>query len=453
MRALTIAVLTLLLALAGCRGRAPAGGASGEAPGQKAPGEDEMCPEHGVLMAICTKHHPKLVPIFQAKGDWCPEHGFPESVCPICHPERGGRPAVNVSAKGKDDGPADGTKVRFKTREAARLAGIQTVKAEARKEGGGVLATARLAYDATRLAQVNARSPGVVRALRADVGAKVAKGDPLAVLESAAVGADRSRLEAARSRALVARKSWERNDELHQQGISSTKDVQEARRELDAANAELAALGSALSMAGAGSGSGGSYTLSAPLAGVVTQRTATIGKLVGTEELLFEIVDVSSMWAEIDVPENDLAVVATGQAVALRLDGLPGRDFQGAISVLAPALDPRTRTARARVPLDNPDGSLRANMYGQARILAAARATVMVPDAAVQRARAVQLVFLKRAEDEYEARRVETGIREGGLVEITKGLRPGEEVATQGSFLLKTETLKDAIGAGCCDVE
>ena len=57
----------------------------------------DMCAEHGVLEALCTKCHPKLIAIFKAKGDWCAEHGFPESICPIHHPERGGRPATDVA--------------------------------------------------------------------------------------------------------------------------------------------------------------------------------------------------------------------------------------------------------------------------------------------------------------------------------------------------------------------
>lgn len=461
MRAVTLLFVAALLFLASCGKGAPAAGGTPDhaAPTRQAEplAEGATCKDHGVLEAICTRCNPRLIPVFQAKGDWCAEHGLPESVCPICHPERGGRPARDVSAKagekGRDgDAPADGTKVRFKTKEVARLAGIQTARAEERKEGGGVVATARLAYDATRVAYVNARSPGVVRAIHADVGAKVKRGDPLAVVESAEVGADRSRLVGARARVEVAQKDVERHEALGREGLSSAKDLLDARRELAAAKAELAALGSALAVVGGG-GSGGSYTLGAPLAGVITQRTATAGKRVGVEELLFEVVDVSAMWAELDVPEMDLASVAPEQRVVLRLDGLGDRRLEGAISYLAPAIDPHTRTARARVPLDNPDGRLRANMYGQARILAASRLAVMVPEAAVQRARTVHLVFVKRADDEYEARRVEIGIREGGLVEIIQGIRPGDEVATQGSFLLKTETLKETIGAGCCDVD
>jgi cobalt-zinc-cadmium efflux system membrane fusion protein len=93
-------------------------------------------------------------------------------------------------------------------------------------------------------------------------------------------------------------------------------------------------------------------------------------------------------------------------------------------------------------------------MFGRAKIsVGAARISVMVPDMAIQRAKDVQLVFVRLAEDEYETRWVEIGIREGNLIEIRKGVRPGEDVVTTGSFLLKTETLKESIGAGCCDAD
>ena len=92
-------------------------------------------------------------------------------------------------------------------------------------------------------------------------------------------------------------------------------------------------------------------------------------------------------------------------------------------------------------------------MYGQARIAAEQRQAVMVPRAAVQRAKGVEVAFVRLSETDFETRRVETGISEGALIEVKKGLRAGEEVVTQGSFLLKTETLKDSIGAGCCEVD
>lgn len=463
MRPLIVAALVALLGLAGCgrtskeRSEAPASSAQGVS--DKSDGESKLC-EHGVLGLVCPKCHPKLAAVFQAKGDWCAEHGFPESFCPACHPERGGRPQADVSgndgAKNASNAaaPADGTKVRFKTQETARLAGIQTVKAEARQNAGGVIATARIVYDATRLAHINARAPGVVRTLKVDIGSQVKKKDPLATIESAEVGADRSKLQAARARVTIAQKNYERVAALQKSGFSADKDVLAAEQELAAAKAEQAALATGLSIIGAGAGAGGSYTLTSPMDGVVTQRGATVGKLVGLEEMLFEVVDTSAMWAELDVPEAEIAVVAVTQSVTLDVDGLSGRTFDGKITYLSPQIDIATRTVRARVPLENADGVLRSNMFGRARIsVGAARASVMVPDAAVQRAKDVHLVFVRLSAEEYEARRVELGIREGKLVEIRKGLRPGEDVVTTGSFLLKTETLKENIGAGCCDAD
>src|SRR5262245_19155302 len=113
--------IALVLALLGACGQ----GSPPEkpAPASGPPSSDALCKEHGVLEAVCTKCNPKLVPIFQAKGDWCKEHGFPESICPVCHPERGGRPRTALV---KADGPADGTLVQLATPETARMAGIET---------------------------------------------------------------------------------------------------------------------------------------------------------------------------------------------------------------------------------------------------------------------------------------------------------------------------------------
>jgi membrane fusion protein, heavy metal efflux system len=448
------AALAIAVIVAGC-GSEPKDtkrGAGSSEPKSPAPAaEGAMCKEHGVLEAICTKCNPKLIPVFMAKGDWCKEHEFPESVCPICHPERGGKPAVDVSG---DGAPADGTKVRFKTKETAELAGILTEKAALRSHEGGVLTTVRLAYDATKLAEINARSPGVVRALKVDVGAKVKQGATLAVIDSPEVGAERSKLAAARSRVDVAEEHLRRDTQLQAEGIVARKDILAAQQELAAAKAEYGALSASLAIMGPGAGGAGSYALTTPIAGVVTQRNVTIGRLVSGDAMLFQVVDTSTMWADLDVPENELGAVAPEQPVIITVDGIGGREFRGTISFVAPAVDAHTRTSMARVPLENPDGVLRAGMFGQARIVTKkARVSVMVPRSAVQRAKTVQVVFVRIANDHYETRRVETGATEGPLIELLKGVRPGEDVVTQGSFLLKTETLKESIGAGCCEVD
>jgi cobalt-zinc-cadmium efflux system membrane fusion protein len=452
MRALLVLGLVAIPLLAGCGQQAreeEATTAKGVA-ATAAVGEG-MCAEHGVLEAICTKCNPKLIPVFQAKGDWCPEHGFPLSVCPTHHPERGGRPEAQVAI---DEAPASGTKIRFKTLETARDAGIETVPAVEGMEGTGVFATATLVADASHVAVVNPRVAGVVRSIRADLGSRVARGTPLAELESSAVGEDQSRLQAARARASLAEASYRRENELYDKGVSALREVEEAKREWEAAKAEVSAASGALAMIGASGGAAGSYTLRAPIAGVVTKRTATVGTLVDIDDVLFEIVDVSRLWADIDVPEAQVSRVRAGQRVVLRVEGLSGREFHGVVKFVSPVIDPQTRTAKARAALPNPDGLLRANMYAKARIVDDANAaSILVPRTAVQDAKGVQLVFIQLAPDAYEARRVKTTPAENNMVAIASDLRPGDRVVTTGSFLLKTETLKESIGAGCCEVE
>jgi membrane fusion protein, heavy metal efflux system len=224
--------------------------------------------------------------------------------------------------------------------------------------------------------------------------------------------------------------------------------------ELDSAKSEQAALAASLSVLGAASKGVGGYTLTSPLTGTVTERQVNIGRFVGTEEVLLQVVDTSEVWAELDVPEPDLPAVRAAQTVALTFEGLPGRELTGVISYVAPSIDPHTRSAKARVPLKNADGMLRANLYGQARIAAGeARTGVAIPRAAVQRVKNASLVFVKLSDDEYETRRVQLGASSEASFEVLKGIRPGETVVTTGSFLLMTETLKDSIGAGCCEAD
>lgn len=446
--ALLLLALALALIAPGCGGgdRADKPAKAASAPTASVAGD--MCEEHGVLEAICTKCHPKLIPVFQAKGDWCEEHGFPESVCPICHPERGGRPAGVVAS---DDAPPEGTKIRLSNEDTARLAGIETVKAVERSGGARLEVVGTIAYDATRRAEINARAAGVVRTLHVDTGDTVKKGARLATIESAMVGEDRSRLRAAEARVKAAQSTYDRELGLAAKGLSADKSVAAAEQELAVAQADRSAAVAALGMVGGGA-QGSAYALLAPIAGTVTQRTATIGHMVGVDEPLFEIVDTSVMRADLDIPETELGTVRPGQEVAVRVDGLGEAEFRGTIDYVAPEVDRATRTAKARVMLANPDGLLRANMYGVGLVsLGAARATVMVPQEAIQRVGEVQLCFVRLGPGEFETRRVKTGIAAEGGIEIVSGVKPGEDIVTKGSFVLKTETLKGSIGAGCCD--
>ncbi len=440
-------MLHLLLLLAACGQEVAAPSLAPTAP--PVVSEDALC-EHGVLGPACPKCNPALAPVYQAKGDWCPEHGFPMSFCPIHHPEKGGRPSADVST---DEAPADGTKVRFKSPEVAQRAGLVVAKAEARSDEGGLEALATIAWDATRVALVSARAPGVVAELRVDVGSIVKRAQTLAVLDSAVVGSGRASIDAARARLALAEAELARREGLGPSGAISVAEIDRTRAERDAARADLRSAEAAMGMVGAGEGTAGRYTLSAPLSGVITRREAVVGGQVEGSAVLFEVVDPSTVWADIEVPEADQGHVGLGQRVVFTSDLLGDRTFEGTVASISPAIDPTKRTVLARAALLNTDGVLRANLFGQVRIATPETAAVAVPAAALQRAKGKDLVFVRLEEGLYEARRVEVAARQGDTVVLRRGVAPGEDVVTEGSFLLKTETLKDSIGAGCCDVE
>jgi membrane fusion protein, heavy metal efflux system len=410
--------------------------------------------EHEIQEAICTKCNPALIPVFRAKGNFCEEHGFPESACPICHPEMKGQLLVQTPTK-KAEGaapPEDGTKVRFKTKDTARLAGILTVQASEHPNNALLSTTATISYDATKYAQINARAAGVIRELKVDIGSMITAKDALAVIQSASVGSDRFKAKGAAAALASAKENYRRIKELVEQGLAAQKDLLAAQASIDAAQAEYSSSTAALGEIDKGANVVGGYSLTSPISGIVVQRNATLGKFVNTEEILFEVADTSSMWVELDIPELDVHQISVNQEIAVSVDGLPGRQFQGKISYLSPSVDKQTRTVKARASLENPEGTLRANMFATALILGEQRSAVMIPRAAVQNARGVNLVFIKLAVDVYEARYVSLFPDDGSgdLIGVSKGVKSGEDVVTDGSFLLKTETLKESIGAGCC---
>jgi cobalt-zinc-cadmium efflux system membrane fusion protein len=178
------------------------------------------------------------------------------------------------------------------------------------------------------------------------------------------VAESRARLRSARSRARVAESTLARERNLHSSGISSLKEVQSAEQGLEEANAEVSAAQAALGMVGADDGESGAYELRAPIGGVITKRNFTVGTLVGEEDEIFEIIDTSSLWADIDIPESQAARVAPGQRVIFEVDARR-LEFEGSIRYVAPTLR-QGRSGPAQFA--NPTGVLRANMYAGAHL-------------------------------------------------------------------------------------
>ena len=156
------------------------------------------------------------------------------------------------------------------------------------------------------------------------------------------------------------------------------------------------------------------------------------------------------MWAMLNIPEAHLARLSEGQTVELLFDSIPGRTFTGTLSWISAEVDERSRMIRARAEVPNPEGLLRARMFAKARVLTRSPdGALLLPAPAIQEVEGQPLVFVKLEEDLFEARKVQVGASAGGRVEILAGLNPGDIVAVNHVFPLKSQLLLSRLGAGC----
>jgi len=345
-----------------------------------------------------------------------------------------------------------------KAREAASL---KTVAAAERPLVQALRATAVIKPNEYRLAHVSPRIPGKAIEVRALLGNNVEPGETLAFLDSLELGEKKSVFLQARTNLEVARRNYAREGRLFKQQISSEKEYLEAKGEFERSEAAYRAAHEALRLVGlsdreieqiawGGKGHPLSYfPLLAPLAGTVVEQHLTIGELVEPNESPYTIADLTTVWALLDIYEKDLARVDEGDAVQITVQAYPGETFRGQVTYLSNLLDPATRTAQARVEIDNRDGRLRPGMFAAATIASpspTARTALVVPRDAIQHVRGKPVVLVEGELGTYQMRELALGQEAGADVEVLSGLAAGERVVTDGAFYLKATVLKEEMG-------
>jgi Cu(I)/Ag(I) efflux system membrane fusion protein/cobalt-zinc-cadmium efflux system membrane fusion protein len=189
-------------------------------------------------------------------------------------------------------------------------------------------------------------------------------------------------------------------------------------------------------------------TLYAPASGVVTHLGVRKGMEVGINDDLYTIADLSRVWVYAEVYEYELAWIAEGQRGVVELSYLPGVALEGVVTYIYPYLDPKTRTARVRLELDNPGGVLKPDMFANVSIEAETRKSVIaVPDEAVIRSGRRNLIVVALGDGRFQPRDVTLGLDTGdGWLEVRSGLRESDQVVTSGQFLIDSESkLQEAV--------
>lgn len=344
--------------------------------------------------------------------------------------------------------------------EASREAGIVISQAALGQLGQTISLPAEVRFDADRVANVSPKVSGVIAKLYKSEGDTVKRGDTLALISSRELAGLKAEWLKSQTQSTLAAKALEREEKLFAEKITAEADVQAARANYeaikaakDAAENELHAAGvshAALkNIATANDGDNANSYLSAPIGGTVVRRGVMLGETVSAgdagSQTLFTIADDSVVWADIGVYKQDISRIREQAAVVLKSDD--GTILaESSVAFILPIINETSRTATARVILENPDGRLRPGQFVTADIsVGQSRPVLRVPLASVQTVENKASVFVP-VEGGFTPKTVTIGSESSGFVEIRSGLRAGDRFVSEGAFTLKAQLEKDAFG-------
>ncbi|MER3429300.1 MAG: hypothetical protein C4334_14650 [Pyrinomonas sp.] len=318
-----------------------------------------------------------------------------------------------------------------------------------------------------RMTPVFSQFSGRLVQLRAEVGDRVRAGQRLGVIDSPdIIGLESdyqqalAALATARTSFELAKRTRERAERLAAVEAIPKRELQQAQADearakddLTRAQAAVTAARERLQSAGMNADeiaqldSGGRAVsrlvpLVAPIGGVIIERHVGLGQVVqaGAGDPLFMIADLSSVWVNADIYEDQLAYVRVGAPLQIKVAAYPTRLFTARVDQIGSVVDPDKHTIALRCVVANPGELLKPGMFVTVILRAAARAEVLtVPNTAVVVEGERRVVFVEQQPGQFVRREIETGAEQEGQVIVKAGLREGERVVVNGSLLLDAE--------------
>ena len=307
-------------------------------------------------------------------------------------------------------------------------------------------------------AQITALVRGRVLEVYADFGQEVKGGEVLAMLYSGELGMAQSSYLKSGARLYVTEQAFERAKMLVQEKVIALAELQRRKGEMLSARAERQEAQNRLRLLGMTDDQidrldrdqkvRSNISITAPFNGRIIFRNLTKGEVVEVTHHLFTIADLSEVWVLANIPEKDIPFIRNSvrtdgnRNVEVRLNAYPEEVFHGKVTYVGDVLDVATRTMNLRIELSNRDHMLKPEMYATVRVYSPpTRGVLAVPENAVQRDRDRYYVFVQLDSHTFEARDVKLGDSNGNQVAIVEGLREGEQVVTNGGFILKSELM------------
>jgi RND family efflux transporter MFP subunit len=335
-----------------------------------------------------------------------------------------------------------------------KKAQVQTVHVDVKKTSNTLRVPGIVNADEYREVHVTSLVGGVIKQVPVVLGDHVKRGQPLAVVFSdelaeaetqylshlAELEADHKKLVRTQNLVKLGAASQQEEEEveaMHAGHESYVRAAFEKLKLLGASDQQIASLKQAEQI-------DPNFVVPAPINGVVLTRAANLGLVVNTAQELFTVADLSTVWIMASINEKDFASVRVGTAASVTAQAYPGRLWKGRVIYIQPQVDPTTRTAQARIEVANPREDLRIDMYTDVDFTSDGAPGPVVPEAAVQSIGEGRFVFLpvKDNDGSFALREVRLGSAAGGYYSVLEGLKVNDEVVTDGSFILKAETLR-----------
>ncbi len=318
--------------------------------------------------------------------------------------------------------------------------GVKTGAVERKNVVDEIRATGNVAVDETRLAYVQTRFSGYIQKVFADATYQyVRKGQPLFTIYS-------PDLVATEREYLAARQNQEQVAQSTVAGVRSG-----AAALLTAAAERLKQWGVPAQEIARLESSGQvqqELEVDSPVSGYITERNALPSVAVQPEMRLYTIADLSVVWVQAQVFQNDLGRIHAGDNATLTVDTYPGRVWSGRVDFIYPQVDPDTRTAKVRLVFPNPRLELKPGMFVNVSLKQSLGRQLVVPASAILHSGTRQIAFVSRGDGYFEPREVQVGSHAGDDVIVLKGLQEGDMIVTSANFLIDSESeLQAALGA------
>jgi membrane fusion protein, copper/silver efflux system len=318
--------------------------------------------------------------------------------------------------------------------------GVKTGKVERKSIADEIHTTGNVALDETRLSYVQVRFSGYVQRVFVDATYQyVRKGQPLLTIYS-------PDLVVTEREYLVAKQNQQQVAQSTVAGVASS-----AASLLDATAERLKQWGvpqKELTRLESTGQVQQELEIDSPVSGYVTERNAFPSVAVQPETRLYTIADLSTVWVQAQVFQNDLERIRLGAPAALDLNTYPGRTFTGRVDFIYPQVDMDTRTAKVRVVFSNPGLQLKPGMFVNVDLKVPMGRQLVIPASGVLQSGAREIAFVERSDGYLEPRDIELGARVGDDFIVLKGLKAGEQIVTSANFLIDSESqLQAAAGS------